>query len=81
MTNAIVQRFVWFYALTQLKLKYRYTSLGFLWNFLEPALFLFVLSMVFSVVNKMNVADYAVFLFGALKPWRYFEKAVNTCMD
>jgi ABC-type polysaccharide/polyol phosphate export permease len=81
MTNTIVHRFVWFYAATQLKLKYRYTSLGFLWNFLEPALFLAVLSLVFSVVNKMNVADYAVFLFGALMPWRYFEKVVNTCMD
>ncbi len=81
MTTAVARRFVWFYSLTQLKLKYRYTSLGVLWNFLEPALFLAILSVVFSVVNKMNIADYAVFLFGALMPWRYFEKAVNTIMD
>ena len=81
MADVIARRFVWFYAKSQLKLKYRYTSLGFLWNFLEPALYLAVLSMVFSVVNNMNVADYAVFLFGALMPWRYFEKVVNTCMD
>lgn len=81
MLNAAAQRFVWFYSTTQLKLKYRYTALGFLWNFLEPALFLAILSVVFSVVNKMNVADYAVFLFAALMPWRYFEKSVNTIMD
>jgi len=75
------RRFTWFYALSQLKLKYRYTSLGFVWNFLEPALFLIVLSLVFSVVNRMDISDYAVFLFSALVPWRYFEKIVNTCMD
>lgn len=81
MLDASTRRFVWFYTKSQLTLKYRYTALGFLWNFLEPALFLAVLSIVFSVVNNMNVADYAVFLFGALMPWRYFEKTVNSCMD
>lgn len=79
--DIVARRFTWQYALSQLKLKYRYTSLGFFWNFLEPALYLGVLSLVFSVVNKMDIGDYAVFLFGALLPWRYFEKVVNTCMD
>jgi lipopolysaccharide transport system permease protein len=79
--DAATRRFTWHYAKTQIKLKYRYTFLGFLWNFLEPALFLGVLSVVFSVVNKMDIGDYAVFLFAALVPWRYFEKVVNTCMD
>jgi lipopolysaccharide transport system permease protein len=79
--DLVSRRFAWQYAISQLKLKYRYTSLGFFWNFLEPALYLAVLSFVFSVVNKMDIGDYAVFLFGALLPWRYFEKVVNTCMD
>ena len=74
-------RFALFYAGSQLRLKYRYTSLGFLWNFLEPALFLIVLSVIFSVVNDMDIRDYAVFLFSALVPWRYLEKVVNTCME
>ena len=39
------------------------------------------LSFVFSVVNRMRMGDYAVFLFSALVPWRYFEKVVTTCMD
>ncbi len=79
--DIVARRFTWQYAVSQLKLKYRYTSLGFFWNFLEPALYLAVLSLVFSVVNKMDIGDYAVFLFGALLPWRYFEKVVNTCVD
>jgi ABC-type polysaccharide/polyol phosphate export permease len=81
MIDLVGRRFIWFYAKTQLKLKYRYTSLGILWNVLEPAMFLAVLSIVFSVVNRMNIAEYAVFLFSALMPWRYFEKVVTTCMD
>lgn len=75
------RRFTWLYAWSQIRLKYRYTYLGFLWNFLEPALYLLVLSAVFAFVNRMNTEDYAVFLFSGLIPWRYFEKAVNVCMD
>lgn len=74
-------RFTWYYSLSQLKAKYRYTSLGFLWNFLEPALYLVILSLVFAVINRMNISDYAVFLFSALVPWRYFEKVVNLVME
>jgi ABC-type polysaccharide/polyol phosphate export permease len=74
-------RFTWYYSLSQLKAKYRYTALGFLWNFLEPALYLVILSLVFAVINRMNISDYAVFLFSALVPWRYFEKVVNLVME
>jgi ABC-type polysaccharide/polyol phosphate export permease len=74
-------KFSWQYAKSELRLKYRYTFLGFLWNFIEPALYLIILSLVFSVVNRMNINDYAVFLFSALVPWRYFEKVVNTVME
>ncbi|MDH4070021.1 MAG: ABC transporter permease [Ignavibacteria bacterium] len=74
-------RFTLFYATSQLRLRYRYTSLGFLWNFLEPAMFLVVLSVIFSVVNRMDISDYAVFLFAALVPWRYLEKIVNSSME
>jgi homopolymeric O-antigen transport system permease protein len=74
-------RFSWYYAVSHLKSKYRYTLLGFLWNFLEPALYLVILSLVFAVINRMNIEDYAVFLFSALVPWRYFEKVVNLVME
>jgi ABC-type polysaccharide/polyol phosphate export permease len=74
-------RFAWHLATSQIKTKYRHTALGFLWNFLEPALFLVILSLVFSVINRMDIADYAVFLFSALIPWRYFEKTVNLVME
>lgn len=79
--NAASINFFIIYTKYQIKLKYRYTYLGFLWNFLEPLLYLMVLTIVFSVVNRMNIQDYAVFLFAALVPWRYFEKVVLTAME
>ncbi len=75
------QLFLWYYATSQLKLKYRHTYLGFMWNFIEPALFLIVLSFIFSVVNNMDITDFAVYLFAGLLPWRYFEQTVNLCQD
>jgi lipopolysaccharide transport system permease protein len=73
-------RFLWQYAASQVRLKYRYTLLGFVWNFLEPALFLAVLSSIFSIINRMDISDYAVFLFGGLVPWKFFENAVHGVM-
>ena len=79
--SLLALHFIWYYTLSHLKLKYRYTSLGVVWNFLEPALYLGILSLVFSVVNRMNIQDYVIFLFSALIPWRYLERAVNTASE
>jgi homopolymeric O-antigen transport system permease protein len=79
--KALPTGFLLLYTKSQLKLKYRHTYLGFLWNFLEPASYLIVLSVIFSVVNRMNVSNYAVYLFGALVAWRYFERTVGLMME
>jgi ABC-type polysaccharide/polyol phosphate export permease len=79
--SALPASFLMLYTKSLLKLKYRHTYLGFLWNFLEPALYLIVLSIIFSTVNRMNIGNYAVYLFGALVPWRYFERTVGLMME
>lgn len=68
--------FALLYATSQLKLRYRRAWLGRLWNLLEPLLFLGVLSVVFSVVNRADLRDFAVYLFAGLVPWRYVERAI-----
>ena len=40
-----------------------------------------MLSIVFAVVNRMNIRNYAVYLFGALVAWRYFERTVGLMME
>ncbi len=81
MMNEMPRNFLFLYTWSQLKLKYRHTYLGFLWNFLEPASYLIVLSIIFSVVNRMNISNYAVYLFGALVAWRYFERTVGLMLE
>jgi len=73
--------FALLYALAQLKLRYRRAWLGRVWNLLEPLLFLAVLSTVFSVVNRVGLRDYAVYLFAGLVPWRYLERSIMGCVD
>ena len=81
MLRSLPTTFLALYTKSQLKLKYRHTHLGILWNVLEPALYLTILSIIFSVVNRMDMADYAVYLFGALVPWRYFERTTSLMME
>lgn len=69
------------YALSQLKLRYRHAWLGRIWNLLEPLLFLAVLSVVFSIVNRADLSTYAVYLFAGLVPWRYLERALLASVD
>jgi ABC-type polysaccharide/polyol phosphate export permease len=69
------------YAFTQIKLRYRHTTLGILWNVLEPVLYLGTLSLVFSAINGMALSDYVVYLFSALVPWRYFEATILGIME
>lgn len=73
--------FVWLYSLTQIRLRYRHTFLGLLWNIAEPALYLGVLGIVFSVINRMSLGDYVVYLFAALVPWRYIDTASVSTME
>lgn len=61
---------------TQLKIRYQRSALGFLWTLLNPMMMLSVLALVFSQVMRMNLAEYAVYLFSGLVPWQFFAAAV-----
>lgn len=62
---------------TQLKVRYQRSTLGFLWTLLNPILMLSVLAVVFSQMMRMNLAEYAVYLFSGLVPWQFFAGAVT----
>lgn len=62
----------------ELRTRYKGSFLGFLWTFLNPLLQLMVYSIVFTTVMKMQVDNYAIFLFVALIPWTFFTTALQT---
>ena len=60
----------------ELKGRYRGSLLGFLWTFLNPLLLLLVYALVFSVYFRVQMDNYAVFMFTGLLPWIFFSQAL-----
>ena len=59
-----------------LKTRYKGSILGFLWTFLNPLLQLLVYSLLFSVIMRAGIDNYAMFLFVALVPWLFFSTSL-----
>lgn len=52
-----------------LKLKYRRTFLGYIWSLLNPLLTIFIISIVFSSLLKIDFYTYICSAFAGLIPW------------
>ncbi|MDT3428097.1 ABC-2 type transport system permease protein [Paenibacillus forsythiae] len=59
-----------------LRTRYRGSVFGFLWTFLNPLLMLVVYSILFSIVIKMQVDNYPLFLFSTLLSWNFFATSI-----
>ena len=68
LVGALVQR--------ELKGRYRDSVLGFLWTFLNPLLLLLVYALVFSVYFRVQMENYAGFMFTGLLAWIFFSQAL-----
>ena len=60
----------------ELKARYRGSILGMAWTFLNPLLLLSVYALVFSVYMRIQVENYAVFMFAGLLPWVWFSTSL-----
>ena len=58
-----------------LKARYRGSTLGFLWSFLNPLLLLLVYTFVFAVMPGVRGAN-SVFMFCGLLPWSWFSTSL-----
>ena len=61
---------------TELKLRYRHSFLGFLWAILNPLFFLLILAVVFSKIIKFQMENYTIFLFSGLTAWLMIQQTV-----
>src|SRR5215472_17327721 len=61
-----------------LKAKYKGTALGFLWTFLNPLLLMILYAVVFSVIARVSLHRYPVFLLCGMLPWNAFTIAIST---
>lgn len=67
-------------SITDVKLRYRNSFLGFFWTFLEPLLMLTVLYFVFTNIFKTDIENYALFLLLGLILWYMFSRATTMGM-
>ena len=61
----------------ELKVKYRGSFLGFFWSLLNPILMMLVYSFVFSIVMRIDVENYAIFLVSVLLPFNFLSNSIN----
>ena len=62
------------FVVSQLKVRYQRSVLGFFWTLLNPILMLLVLYAVFSRI--VNIPNYAGYLLGGMIPWQFFSASV-----
>lgn len=63
---------------TDLKLKYKGTALGFFWSFLQPLLIICTLIFVFSKMFRPDMPNYAAFLVIGFIVWNFFRTGTST---
>ncbi len=60
----------------ELKVRYKNSSLGFLWSMLTPVLMTVVFSIIFTRVVPVPVEDFAAFFIAGYLLWQFFQ---NSC--
>ncbi len=59
------------------KVRYKSTFLGYLWSALHPLAFAAVFFILFKLVIRLPMENYALFLVAGLFPWQWFGNSVN----
>ena len=68
-------------ALKELRVRYRRSTLGFLWALLNPLMMMVILTVVFSKITRSATPNYTIFLISALLPWTFFSQCLTYCAD
>jgi lipopolysaccharide transport system permease protein len=58
------------------KVRYRNSFLGFFWSLLNPLAYMVILTLVFSILLRTNIPNFAAWILLGLLIWRFF--AVGT---
>lgn len=59
-----------------LRARYKGSFFGFLWNFANPLLQLAVFTIVFKDILKVQIPNFAIFIFVGLLPWIFFSSTI-----
>lgn len=72
---------VWALVVRDLKVRYRRSTIGFLWTMLQPLLMMSVMALVFSSVFRIQIANYPVYVLAGVLFWNFFSQTIVTSMN
>lgn len=72
---------IWALAMRELKVRYKRSTLGFLWALLNPTLLMAVLAIVFSRISPQSIKHYPVFLLSTLLLFTFFSQSLSYAID
>lgn len=80
-----VNFFKYRYLLTELvkkdiKIRYRRSVLGIFWSFMEPLLYMIVLTVIFSTLFHRSIPNYPVYLLTGRLVFSFFSSGTNSSM-
>jgi ABC-type polysaccharide/polyol phosphate export permease len=55
------------------KVRYRNSILGFLWSLLNPLAYMVILTLVFSLLLRVNIPNFPAWILIGLMVWRFFS--------
>ena len=67
---------IWGLVVRNIKVKYQRSLLGFVWTLVHPLAMVVVLTLVFSLVIRIGMADYWAFLISGYFVWNYISATI-----
>ena len=71
---------IWNLTITDLKIKYQSSALGFVWSLLNPLLMMLVLYAVFINVFRFTQENFALYLLVGIIAWRFLANGTTMAM-
>ncbi|MCF7859832.1 MAG: ABC transporter permease [Candidatus Cloacimonetes bacterium] len=68
-------------ALSDFKLRYSNSVLGYLWSLLNPLMLFLVLYFVFSILMRFDVPHYQLYLLLGIVIWNFFAEGTSAAMS
>jgi len=66
---------------SRLKMRYRYSLLGWGWALLQPLSLMVIYTLIFSNITRFNQDfPYSLFIFAGLTPWAFCSTAISTAV-
>ena len=65
----------------ELTVRYRRSTIGFVWTMLQPLLTMIVLHVVFSTMFRFDVDNYPVYVLAGVLFWNFFSQSIVSSMN